>query len=199
MNKKPVKLKICTECKKGFPSLWKTRTLNGKKQSFCQACWAKVEKKDVKEKKEKQKQRRKEKRERITERKLDAVTSRLIRSIYPLICHGCNKQLEFSTAQSGHFVSRKARSVRFSIMNQLPVCKQCNFFDQSHVYSLGNWLNIYWGEGTAEDIRLLGKKTMQITQLMRNELYELYSNPPKGSTEEETRKLILEKYLEIFK
>jgi hypothetical protein len=198
-QKKPIKLKICTSCRKGFPSLWKTRVKEGVKQSFCQQCWAKEEKKVVKDKKEKAKQKRMAKRQMITEKKLDQVTSRLIRSIYPLICHGCGKSLAMEGAQCGHFVGRSSRNVRFDPRNMLPVCLACNFYDQTHVFSLGKWIDRYWGEGVAEELRMMGKTTYKATQEFRNRLHQLYTDPPQVEGPEALRKLILEYYLEIHR
>lgn len=187
------KTKPCSRCSKDRP-IFKNKTIDGEKKQFCSSCWNIVNKEVAKEKRKKA---REKKREVITEKKLDAVTSRLVRSIYPLMCHGCGCQLEFNTAQSGHFFGRQARSVRFSIQNQLPVCKYCNFYDQTHVYQLGKWLDIYWGEGTAERIRQEGRESFKPSPQFKKELYELYLNPPQADTLEQTRQLILKEYLKI--
>lgn len=187
------KLKKCSRCSKDRV-IFKNKIIEGERKQFCQTCWNIVNKEQVKEKK---KLKREKKREVITEKKLDTVTSRLVRSIYPLFCHGCECKLEFNTAQSGHFCGRSARSVRFSIQNQLPVCRNCNFYDQTHVYNLGNWLNVYWGKGTAERMIVESKQFFKPSLQFRKELYSLYLNPPQGETLEQTRQLILEQYLKI--
>lgn len=187
------KKKVCSRCKRERV-IFANKTVNGERLSLCQPC-SSIIKKELD--REKRKVKREKKREVITEKKLDTVTSRLVRTIYPLKCHGCGIQLEFNTAQSGHFFGRRARSVRFSIQNQLPVCKFCNFYDQTHVYELGKWLDIYWGEGTADRIRQEGRQTFKPSLQFKKELYDLYLNPPQADTLEQTRQLILEQYLKI--
>ncbi len=197
-QKKPNQLKKCGVCQRLVPQIWKTLTINEVRTKCCQQCAAKAEKFKLKEKAEKAKIRRKIKRERITEKKLDQVTSKLVRSIYPSMCHGCGIQLEFNTMQAGHFCGRSRRSVRFSLKNLAPLCKNCNFYCQDHVYTLGKHLNSYWGEGTAEEQIRLGNQLFKPSQQFRDALYELYSNPPQGKTLEETRQLVFEQYLLIF-
>lgn len=198
-QKKPLQFKTCQNCNKAFPTLWKTLTIGGKRLKVCQQCTLKLEKKKVKEKKEKLKVKRKEKREKITDRKLHTVFARLIKDIYPLHCHACDKPLTKGTidCQACHIVERGKKITTWDIRNVLPGCSSCNGFDQSHQYELGKRTNRYWGEGTTEYLRSIRLQTFQWSQHQKNELYDLFTHPPEGNTIEETRQLILDKYLAI--
>jgi hypothetical protein len=199
-QKKPIQLKKCQGgCNKEYPSLWKTLTIDGVRKKCCQNCTKKLEVRKVKEKTEKAKQKRREQRAKITDKKIHDVFAKLIKDIYPLHCHACYVPLTKGTigCQACHFVSRGRKIVTWDIRNVLPGCSTCNGFRASHVYELGKSTNKYWGEGTAEELRLLEVKDYNWSQYQKNCLYELFSNPPQARTLEETRRLILEKYFDI--
>lgn len=169
-------VKNCEHCGKGFP-IWKTLTINGKRTKVCKSCASKLEKKKVKEKKEKLKAARKVKRERITEKKLDSLVSKVIRTIYGNKCCTCSSILEFSKLHNGHFVSRQFRATRFHPQNCASQCPNCNLYLQGAQYEFGKFINSFHGENTAEMIVELSKsKTVKIRQLERNELYKIYQD-----------------------
>lgn len=199
MIKKEQKYKICPNCNNKFENLFKSFLIDNKRKSVCKNCTLKLERKKVKEKKEKLKVKRKEKREKITDRKLHTVFARLIKEIYPLHCHACDKPLKKGTidCQACHIVERGKKITTWDIRNVLPGCSSCNGFDQSHQYELGKRTNIYWGEGTTEYLRSIRLQTFQWSQHQKNELYNLFTHPPEGNTIEETRQLILDRYLLI--
>lgn len=198
-QKKPKQLKKCQKCTKEFPSLYKTVTDGGVRKKVCQRCASYIERDKIREKKEKTKAKKKAIRERVTDKKLHTVFARLIKEIYPLHCHACYKPLVKGTfdTQACHFVERGKKVITWDIRNVLPGCASCNGFDQSHQYELGKNINIYWGGGTAEKLRQMRVETFQWSQHQKNQLYELFTNPPQSSNLEETRLLILHKYLEI--
>jgi hypothetical protein len=198
-QKKPSQFKKCEKCETLFPVLYKTVTDNGVRKKVCQRCSVRIEQNKIKEKQAKAKAKRKEVRERITDKKLHTAFARLIKDIYPLHCHACYKPLVKGTydTQACHFVERGKKVITWDIRNVLPGCASCNGFDQSHQYELGKNINIYWGEGMAEDLRKMRVETFQWSQPQKNQLYELFTNPPAGSTLELTRSLILEAYLKI--
>ena len=199
-QKKPLQFKTCGSCGRNFPTLWKTLTIGGKRLKVCQQCTLKLEKKKVKEKKEKQKVKRKEKRERLTPAKIQPLCNKMIKEIYPLHCHSCYKVLEKGTmdCQACHFVSSKNHKITtFDPRNILPGCGRCNGFDETHVYELGKNINRYWGEGTAEMLRKISVDTYQWSQYQLKQLKDMFLHPPEGNTVEETRQLILDKYLSI--
>jgi len=170
VNKKPVKLKICTECKKGFPSLWKTRTLNGKKQSFCQTCWAKIDRKLTKEKKEKVKERNRIKKERKRKslpyltKQLDTIFSQYIRLRdsddrgFALCIDGCGQKHFWKSMDCGHFASRRCMSTRWHEQNCAAQTKACNGpIGLGRQYEFGKGLDLRFGEGTADEMIALSK------------------------------------------
>jgi hypothetical protein len=198
--KKPNIIKKCQNCDASVSQFWKTLTVNGVRKKVCQKCALKLEKNKIKEKKEKQKIKRKEKRERLTLVKVQILCNKMIKEIYPLHCHACYKPLEKGTidCQACHFVSSKNYKITtFDPRNILPGCSRCNGFDDTHVYELGKNINRYWGDGTAEMLRKVSRDTYQWNQYQLQLLKDLFTNFPTGETLEETRQLILERYLEI--
>lgn len=182
------KLKECTSCGKEKP-VWK----RFKNQPYCKTCAFKKEREIKKEK-------RKKKQERITFTKLQPLCNRLIKEIFPLVCHACYTPLEKGTLnhQACHCVAVKEGAItRFDPRNILPGCGSCNGFKPSHVYELGKNINKYWGEGTVEHLRELSRQTYKWSQPQLRELKELFTHPPEGKDMKETRQLILEQYLKI--
>lgn len=198
-QKKPSQFKKCEKCETLFPVLYKTVTDNGVRKKVCQRCATKIEQYKIKEKQAKAKAKRKEVRERITDKKLHTAFARLIKDIYPLHCHACYKPLIKGTydTQACHFVERGKKVITWDIRNVLPGCASCNGFDQSHQYELGKNINIYWGDGMAEELRKMRIATFQWSQHQKNLLYELFTNPPVAPSLAQTRSLILEAYLKI--
>lgn len=173
-QKKPLQFKICQNCNKAFPTLWKTLTIGGKRLKVCQICSTKLEKKKIKEKKEKQKVKRKEKRERITERKLDTVFSQLVRNIYPSFCHSSKVPVTVPTSQCAHLVSRKCRCLRWDLRNCYPTTPQENLFNQLHVIQLAKRLKEYynididdWEQGSKQNI-------CKITDFEKQQMYIVF-------------------------
>ena len=201
MPLKPQKYKTCDNCKKHFPQLYKTLTYEGRRMKVCQICANKIERVKLRAKREAVKKKKREKKAMITDRKLHLVFARLIKEIYPLVCHSCGKPLEKGTmdCQACHFVERGKKICTWDIRNVYPGCSYCNGFDQSHQYELGKKANIYWGEGTAEYLRQIKSQIFKWSQYQKNELYELFTDPPKKDNLEELRAAILQKYLEIMK
>lgn len=191
-----VKTKICSRCNKDRV-IFKNKIIDGVKNQFCQVCYGIKSKELVKEKK---KVKREKKREKLTHVKLQPYCNKLIKEIYPAICHSCYKPLEKGTidCHACHFVpSKNFKGLTYDPRNILPGCRYCNGFDESHTYELGKNINKYWGEGTAEYLREIKVETYSWTQPQLHELKELFTNPPQADTLEQTRKLILEQYLKI--
>lgn len=189
------KLKVCSRCKKD-KVIFANKTLNGEKMSLCQVCSG-IVKKEID--KEKRKVKREKKRAVVTDKQLHTVFAKLIKQIYPLVCHACGVQLVLGDRWTNacHFVQRGRKICTWDIRNVLPGCGTCNGFVLSHVYELGKKANMYWGEGTAEMLRILEKQDYNWSQGQKRELYELFTNPPQADTLEQTRQLILEQYLKI--
>lgn len=111
-------------------------------------------------------------------RKLDILFSKLVKLIYPFVCHGkCQlRRLRREEAQCCHFVGRRKVLLRWFIGNALPGCAKCNLSDQDHVYFLGVYLNKYFGEGFAEEVSNAGKRnTVKLDLEQLNLMYTTFS------------------------
>ncbi len=189
------KAKQCSRCSKLKP-IFKNKTVEGERKQFCQTCWSIVNKEQAKEKR---KRVREKKKAVVTDKQLHTVFAKLIKQIYPLVCHACGVQLVLGSrdTHAAHFCQRGRKITTWDIRNVMPSCSTCNGFILSHVYELGKKSNLYWGEGTAEYLRQQETLTFNWSQGQKRELYELFTNPPQADTLEQTRQLILEQYLKI--
>lgn len=164
---KEISCKTCgTSCKSG-------------KGGLCNSCYA-IKAKAKREAAKKAKKAIDRKLGNVSEDRLWKTFAELVKSAYPLICHGHEVPISLekgsANTQACHFVSRKAAITKYDIRNVLPGCAYCNAYDQSHVYRLGKWINTYWGPGTAEQIRAVSKSTIKISQAKRNELNAYFKN-----------------------
>lgn len=189
------KLKSCSRCKKDKP-IFKNKTIEGERKQYCQTCWGIVNREQDKEKRKKVREKKKAV---VTDKQLHTAFAKLIKQIYPLVCHACGVQLVLGDRWTNacHFVQRGRKICTWDIRNVLPGCGTCNGFVLSHVYELGKKANMYWGEGTAEMLRTLEKQDFNWSQGQKRELLDLFTNPPQADTLEQTRQLILEQYLKI--
>lgn len=151
----------------------KKRLIAIKSKKICAVC---NKKKSIEAQKEKNKVKRKKKAETITQIKLDQITSKLVRTLYPSICPHCFVKLDSSNSNCGHFVSRTKQSTRFSLKNLVSIDRNCNFYKPEHVYTLGKTLNNLWGEGTADNQILLGNRHVKFSNQDRKEIFDIYLN-----------------------
>lgn len=193
-QKKPKQLKRCEVCNREYPSLWKTLTVKGVRKKVCKSCTTRLERDRVKEKKEKAKIRRKEKREKITEKKLDSLVSKVIRTLYGDKCCTCNSVLEYSKLHCGHCLSRQFRATRFNPENLSSQCPSCNLYRQGEQYAFGLYVNSFHGEGTMEKLIKLSKSDIKIGLLERERLYKIYEN----ALEHKDLKKLIEDYYQII-
>lgn len=176
-NKKPHQLKKCQLCEKDVPQYFKTLTIDGVRKKVCQRCAAKQASLKKKEKITKAKVKRKEKRERITEKKLDSLVSKVIRTLYGDKCCTCPSILEYSKLHCGHFISRQLRATRFHPQNCASQCPNCNLYLQGAQHEFGKFINMFHGKGIADQLFEISKdKNIKIGQHERNELYKVYAN-----------------------
>lgn len=170
---KPAKQK-CSVCEKIRPIAKKSRKI-------CSSC--------IKaEKREKQ-------RAIITQEKLDQITSRLVRALYPSVCPHCRIPLDSSNSNCGHFVSRTKQPTRFSLKNLVAIDRNCNFYRPEHAYTLGKVLNEVWGKDTADDQIVLGNKKVKFNNHDRSRIYDIYKAAlakAEGLTQEEKYDLLKE-------
>lgn len=165
-EKEPKEEPSCSICNKKRP-------LAVKSKKICMVCNKKMQ---LEKGKQRRKIQREKKAETITQAKLDQITSKLVRTLYPPICPHCFVSLDNSNSNCGHFVSRTKQSTRFSLKNLVSVDRNCNFYRPEHVYTLGKTLNKVWGEGTADKQILLGNKHVKFSNYDRKVIYNIYLN-----------------------
>jgi hypothetical protein len=112
----------------------------------------------------------------INQEKLDQITSRLVRALYPSVCPHCRIPLDSSNSNCGHFVSRTKQTTRFSLKNLVAIDRNCNFYRPEHAYTLGKVLNELWGKNTADDQIVLGNRKVKFNNYDRARIYEIYKN-----------------------
>ena len=163
---KPVEHPACSIC-------GKKRLIAIKSKKICAVC---NKKKLVERAKYKRNLKKAKKASTITQQKLDQITSKLVRTLYPPICPHCFVKLDNSNSNCGHFVSRTKQATRFSLKNLVSIDRNCNFYKPEHVYTLGKTLNNLWGEGTADNQILLGNKQVKFSNQDRKAIFEIYQN-----------------------
>lgn len=174
-NTKPSKLKSCGICSKEFPVLWKRITVDSKQLSVCKGCADKHLRKKAKEKAVRTKQKRKEKREKITEKKLDTIFSRLVRTIYPPICHSSGVPITFSTSHAAHLISRRNRCVRWDLRNVYPTTPAENLYNQIHIFGLAKKLQEYYGIDVHE-FNAAAQCSCKISYPEKQQMYQVFKD-----------------------
>ena len=175
-QKKPPQPKICQCCGKPFPALWRTFTIDGVRKKCCKVCSDKALRLKEKEKKEKVKVKKRIKRERITEKKLDTIFSRLVRNIYPYMCHSTLVPVEPSGSHCAHLVSRRVRCVRFDVRNCYPTLPEENMYNSLHVIQLAKRLKEYYGIEIDEWEAVTKQSSCKLTEYERREMYEVFKS-----------------------
>lgn len=171
-KKIPVKGEPKTKEPKPCSGCGKTKPIANKTKRLCATCLVKERKEEQKLRKE---HKKKIKQETITQSKLDQITSWLVRAAYPMQCPHCKVSLEPKTAQCGHFVGRTRQSTRYSLKNLVAIDRQCNFYRPEHPYSLGKFLDIVWGEGTADSQIELSLRKLKLSNYDRGLIYKAYN------------------------
>lgn len=182
-----IKLRTCTGCTKEKPVF-----ANIKGKPYCEVC---SKKEKAKIAKEKRKEKREKKREVITEKKLDTLVSKVIRTLYGDRCCTCSNLLEFSKLHCGHALSRRFRVTRFNPQNLSSQCPTCNLFFQGMQYEFGKYINRFHGEGTMEKLTELSMSDIKIGVIERKELYKIFEE----ALEHKDLERLIEEYYQIVK
>lgn len=208
----PIKRFKVINCKWEEKGIICNKSCNSGKRGFCDRHYAVLMKKKALENakklrvKEKAIAKRTKKRETITATKLWTLTSQLLRTIKPLICCTCSKKLEYSTAQAGHFRSRRFGPTKYDLRNLNPQCKSCNVFYGGFEYEHACFIKEKYGESTL-DLMVSRSKNLKfkIGKTFLYDVYHLYNNAMStlaninSSQEKETiLKELVEKYEEIY-
>jgi len=87
----------------------------------------------------------------------DRLMSLFIRQYYDLGCVTCGAGwANWRYQENGHFQVRTLWPTRYNIKNCGPQCRICNGSGSKEIDRLlGEWLDQTWGEGTAEEMRIL--------------------------------------------
>lgn len=87
---------------------------------------------------------------------------------------GCGAYLPWKQMQNGHFVVRGNNTVRWDPKNAAPVTVHCNYFDPSQKAKIGIFINRVFGEGTTDEIEILGKTTIKLMRFEVEEIRDSY-------------------------
>lgn len=165
------KTKQCSRCKKERV-IFVNKTIDGERKQFCQQC-AGIVKKELD--KEKRKVKREKKREIITEKKLDTAFSKLVRTIYPPMCHSSRVPITIEGSHCAHLVSRKNRCTRWDLRNCYPTTPQENMFNQLHVIQLAKRLQEYYGIDIDVWEDASKQSICKLTSLDRKEMFDVFT------------------------
>ena len=113
-------------------------------------------------------------------KKLDAVFSQYIRlkdSIDEIAtCKTCGKQDHWKKLQNGHFMSRKHYTTRWDDVNCQVQCPGCNVFRYGEQYKFSKYLDLTYGDGTADALYLKSKETIKLADFELEEMIIKYKD-----------------------
>jgi hypothetical protein len=152
MQTKP---KQCSRCSKLRP-IFKNKTIEGIKSSYCQPCWNIVNKEQAKDKRKKVREKKRESVSMLT-KELDRVFSLYIRlrdsnSDGVGKCITCDKSGHYKDFHCGHFRSRKYLSTRWNPFNCNMQCPTCNLYHNGEEFIHGIKIDKKFGEGVAMEM-----------------------------------------------
>jgi hypothetical protein len=126
--------------------------------------------------KEKAKVKAEKKRAVITEKKLDTIFSKLVRTVYDPFCKACGKPIEFNGSHNAHLVSRKVRCVRWDLRNCYNTCPSCNLYDQLHVIYLAKKQELYYNIKVEDWINLTKQNICKLNNNDKERLYNVFTD-----------------------
>lgn len=78
-------------------------------------------------------------------------------------CVTCKARKPISKLQCGHFMSRQFNNTRYDEENCACQCYGCNVMQQGRQYEFGQWVDEFYGEGTAKKLHEMSKAKKQFT------------------------------------
>ena len=92
-------------------------------------------------------------------------------------CFTCGRIKNYKSGmQNGHFQSRTFLATRFNEKNCQPQCVGCNMFKGGEQYQFAIQLEVKYGKGTAEKLRLKTKETIKISRIEYEEKITYYKS-----------------------
>lgn len=85
-------------------------------------------------------------------------------------CITCQKKAHYKTMQCGHFVSRKASTLRYSEENCNIQCVGCNVFKYGEQYLYSKAIDLKYGDGKADELM---SRRFETHKFSREELEEI--------------------------
>lgn len=79
-------------------------------------------------------------------------------------CFTCGVKKHWKEQQAGHFASRRHMSTRFDYKNVQVQCQACNIWNQGQQWKFGQYLDLTYGHGTAEELM---QKSKEINKMSR--------------------------------
>lgn len=173
------KAKQCSRCNKLKP-IWKNKTIEGVKSSYCQTCWNIVNKEQAKEKRKKVREKKRESVSMLT-KELDRVFSLFIRlrdsnSDGVGKCITCDKVGHYKEFHCGHFRSRKYLSTRWNPFNCNMQCPTCNLYNNGEEFIHGLKIDKKFGEGVAMEMFERSKEVIKFSREDLKTLIKYYQD-----------------------
>tara|TARA_R100000734_G_C3311496_1_gene102391 strand:- start:41 stop:454 length:414 start_codon:yes stop_codon:yes gene_type:complete len=80
-------------------------------------------------------------------------------------CFTCGKIDHYKKLQCGHFQSRRHHATRWNEQNCQVQCVKCNMFGQGEQWKFGLNINAKYGDGTANELKILSTSTVKISRV----------------------------------
>ena len=91
-------------------------------------------------------------------------------------CFTCGKINHYKKLQCGHFQSRRHHVTRWNEWNCQVQCVKCNMFGQGEQWKFGINLNAKYGDGTANELKILSTSTVKISRIEYEENIRYYKS-----------------------
>ncbi len=94
------------------------------------------------------------------QKELDSIVSKAVRlgsadSNGMVMCATCHRMFHWTIIQCGHFQKRQHLATRYDPRNLGPQCEDCNCFKDGKEEEFAEYIDGYYGPGTADELRRL--------------------------------------------
>ncbi len=87
-------------------------------------------------------------------------------------CCTCGVRKNIKELQCGHFMSRRFNSVRYNEMNTAPQCVACNMFRGGEQFKFSQFIEDYYGVGTAKELQWAAPLAHKLTKEELNQIIQ---------------------------